>query len=140
MSIDIRVSGGPAMASALDAPTLTGPAVELLVNAGADRSQRIAQDRAPEKGGKLKGSITKQMSGSLLSRRGKLTNDVSNKGFRYGWALETSKRRVYRYRSSGPVGDSTRGWFSKTARLAADQIAADLARSDSDITRRWNAL
>ena len=138
--ISISVSGGPRITAALNPPALTGPAVELLVDAAAGRAHQVARDRAPQRNGRLAGAITRQMSGAGLTRRGKITNDASNKGFRYGWALETSKRRVYRYRSSGPTGESTRGWFSKTARKVADQLAGEVSRADSDITRRWNAI
>jgi hypothetical protein len=140
MSISLSVTGGPRIAAALDPQTLTGPAVEKLVDIAAERSHQLARDRAPNKTGRLEASIRRQASGSRLTRTGKLTNDVTNKGFRYGWALETSKRRVYRYRSSGPAGESTRGWFSRVARLVVDRLAADAARADSDIARWWASI
>lgn len=136
--ITIRADGVRTTAAALNSPTLLGPAAQMLVDAAADAGQGIAEDRAPKKTGRLRGDLTKRLSGQQFSRKGTITTNVSNNGFRYGWALETSKRRVYRYRSSGPRGESTRGWMSGTVKQLVTRLVAALSRADSDIARRWN--
>lgn len=59
--------------------------------------------------------------------------------FRYGWALESSKKVAYRYRHGRSTGRKTRGWFRGALKSKATrrEIVALLARAARSIEAEW---
>ncbi len=59
-------------------------------------------------------------------------------GFRYGWALNSSKKRTYTYRYSRRIGQPTRKWFTGALSGARAKINKLVEAAAAEIERRWS--
>lgn len=67
----------------------------------------------------------------------KITADATNGGFRYGWALQGSKRLVYTYRHGPRTGRKTRRWFTGAVPSMRKALKKRLQQTAHRIEGRW---
>lgn len=104
------------------------------VEEGADR----VQSRAPlGQTFALWGSVDSQVQQGPFPTWAKITADASNRGFRYGWALQAAKKITYRYRHGTRAGRPTRRWFSGTRPWIRKRLQQRVARMKQAVESRW---
>lgn len=97
------------------------PMREMLQEA-VDLTIQDRRPRAPRKTGRMASGIRGSVQKAAFPKWGRVWVNVTRKKFRYPWALNYGrKNRTYHYRSSGPIGQKTFGWFT-------DELAAVWAR------------
>ena len=101
--------------------------------------EAAAEKRAPRGTSlSLSRSITLHVDPSPFPVWAKVTaNAVSEGGFRYGWALQGSKKIPYTYRRGPRVGRKTRRWFSGAMGASKKKIVALLRDAARDIEAKW---
>lgn len=57
--------------------------------------------------------------------------------FRYGWALNFSKKRAWRHRKGRNKGKLTYLWWSMTVQKVRRRVMEELMSVVGDISRRW---
>lgn len=62
---------------------------------------------------------------------------VTNKGFRYAWALNSSKRRPFQRRQSPRKGRYWGLWFRNTGKLLKGKFRKNMKTIIDEIRRRW---
>lgn len=85
--------------------------------------------------------LASSVSGAIDHRSiplwGKITADASRGGFRYGWALQASKRVRYHYRHGGKTGRLTRRWFTGVKPWLRKRLEARLRTATRRVESRW---
>lgn len=96
------------------------------------------QSRAPlGRTSTLWASVDHAMDPSPIPLWAKITADASNAGFRYGRALQASKRIRYRYRHGPRTGRLTRRWFSGARPWIRKRLEQRLTQTAKRIESRW---
>lgn len=85
----------------------------------------------------LHGSVDHTVDPQPFPLWAKITADASNRGFRYGWALQASKKIVYRYRGGPRAGRPTRRWFTGARPWIRKRLAERVARMARRVESRW---
>lgn len=99
--------------------------------------QAEGQQRAPRRTGALYGAIKYKMQARPVPMWARVSANKLHRGFRYGWALNFSQKRQYRYRSGGRRGQRTHGWFTDAMGAARSRVDALLERAGRAIERNW---
>lgn len=86
----------------------------------------------------LASSITLSVDPSPFPTWAKVTaSAVSEGGFRYGWALQNSRKVTYRYRHGPKTGRPTRRWFSGAMGVSKKKLIALLRTAARDVEAKW---
>lgn len=83
----------------------------------------------------LSSSIKRTLDPSPVPTFVKVTANASSNGFRYPWALQSSKKRQYHYRFGVYTGRLTYRWFTgslRGIRKKLDALISDAARRTED--------
>ena len=132
--IVIRVRGDRDIVEQLrGSPPFYGVAAKMVLEAGTKILEDETKREAPRKTGRLIGTMERKVSSSSVPKTGRLTLTATNNGFRYPYALNASPR--YHYRSSGPVGAPTKGYFHDHNVLA--RLDGSIEDAGREMARRW---
>lgn len=96
-----------------------------------------AQRRAPVETGRLRRQIKLTVSKAKVPKSAVVRANVTKRRFRYGWALNFSKKRPFRYRGTARRGARTFDWFGGARDRLAGRTRAILARAMTRIERQW---
>ncbi len=94
----------------------------------------------PRGKGALAASIEHEVQQAPVPRWGRvfIRTMPTRRGFRYGGALEGSKKIRFRYSSGPQRGKLTRGWFSRTRSRTAAAIRKLFANVERQMESRFN--
>lgn len=95
------------------------------------------QERAPRGTGGLAGSLAKKMSNKPVPTWVKVRTNRSRKGFRYGYALNSSRRVAYHYRSGPYKGKRTYHWLTGIIDVIRGDVNRILAGVAREVEKRW---
>lgn len=133
----IRIEGLKPLQKKLRAePLYAEPLREALTEAG-ELVRDEAQRRAPVETGRLRRQIKLTVSKARVPKSAIVRANVTKRRFRYGWALNFSKKRPYRYRGTVWRGQRTLDWFGGARDRLSGRTRAILARAMARIERQW---
>ncbi len=94
----------------------------------------------PRESGALAASVHHEVQQARVPRWGRVFIQTmpTRNGFRYGGALEGSKKVKFRYRSGPQMGKLTRGWFSRTRSRTAAAIRKLFQAVERQMESRFN--
>jgi hypothetical protein len=126
-----------AMIDKLDGDALLAKPLRQAMEKARDLVEKRARAQAPGGQGH---SIDAGISSSIDAKPVPLWAKVSfvspvRGSFPYGYALEGSKR--YHYRTAGPIGKPTRGWFKSALTASRKEIDALLTTALEEIKAAW---
>lgn len=122
----------------LSGQALFAPDVRRILTETVEEGAARVQSRAPlGQTFALWGSVEHAVDPRPMPHWAKITADASNRGFRYGWALQASKRITYRYRHGTRIGRPTRRWFSGTRPWIKKRLRQRVAVLARRIEQRW---
>jgi len=122
----------------LDGAYLLRDGMRRLLRQAAEEGDRAVQSRVPIGGTyQLWMSIDHAVDPRPLPLWAKVTANATNRGFRYGWALQASKKIVYRYRAGTRAGRPTRRWFSGARARVRKRLKEQVALLRRDIEAKW---
>lgn len=95
--------------------------------------------RVPQESGRLLASKTRTMDSRPLPLWGRIALPATNPrdGFQYGFALNASKVRKFRYRSGARSGRLTRSWLSGAMRGMRRVVDELMLQARGEIEGRW---
>lgn len=94
--------------------------------------------RAPRKTGRTQDGIRGNVQKAAFPKWGRVWVNVTRKKFRYPWALNYGqKKRKYHYRSSGPIGRPTFGWFTADLETVWARIAPLIDKAARQTMGLW---
>lgn len=120
-------------------PTLYSAAWARYIRQGGQVLEAAAYKRVPVgETFNLASSITLSVDQSPFPTWAKVTaSAVSEGGFRYGWALQNSKKVTYHYLHGPRTGRKTRRWFSGAMGVSKKKLIALLRTAARDVEARW---
>lgn len=133
----IRVAGLEDVQRKLRAEHLYAEPLREALREAGELVKREAEGGAPVDTGRLKSRIRLTVSKAKVPKAAFVRLNVTKRGFRYPWALNTSRKRVYRFRSGPRRGSPTRGWFTAARDKTSPHVNAILARAARQIERQW---
>ncbi len=122
----VQLRGETAIRRALRKRPLPVDVQKRLVQELVVRVDREVMERAPGSLASAAYGEVKVEGDAVMGKVG--IRDRTRGGFRYPWALESSKLRRYRYRSGPHVGKLTRGWVRKSRTKARKDMAESFER------------
>lgn len=138
--LKVTVEGLNALSKRLKPDTLWRVPILDLVGEMRREADRLADQRVPRGAtGKLAGAISSSMSGTATSpmaiiKQGNVTSRShgAKRAFRYGPALDVSKKPAFRYRG-GKAGRPTLGWWKKIPSLVNRILRARIKKAERAI-------
>lgn len=118
-------------------PTRILQSQKTVVQKATDAAKARAKARAP-------GSLGRHIT-SKLTTRGRTVEGivsqgtVTNRGFRYPWALEASKKIRYRYRQGVRLGKLTYHWFTGAKSGIKGRMRFDLKAEAAGMRVWWRS-
>lgn len=119
-------------------PKLVREAAGEAIVEATDLLLQAARERAPRRRGTAVASLRREYDRRKPPLYGKVTADATARGgFRYLWALNSSKRIRYRHRAGSRTGRLTRSWFTGALGLVRRQIPRLLADAERRARSWW---
>ena len=142
LSMRVKLSDPKPLQKKLVADELYAEGVERLVVGAARKAHHAARERAPGSlGSAITMAVERHRSGGgfgLLLGIVRVA-DRNRKGFRYPWALQSSKKVRYRHRSGSRQGRLTKAWFSGARSGLQKELKQGMADLSAAIQRKWSA-
>lgn len=136
-SINVRVDGLDACIRAVRYDELIRPDLLQGLGEAADEAAKELKRGVPVETGRARNAVKIAVSKAAVPKRAYVRLNVTKRGFRYPWALNTSRKREYHYRSGVNRGKLTRGFVQAARNRASPRMNVILARMASRIASRW---
>lgn len=135
-----EIAGFKELKAALDTgdPFFVGPWREALIE-GAETVVSLAQRRAPNETGALAASIHYKLDSRPVPMWARVTANKTKGKAKYGYILNYSRKRVYRFRSGPIVGSKTVWWFSFVKKDLVPVINKMLSTTADGLVAAWRA-
>jgi len=142
LSMRVKLSDPKPLQKKLVADALYTSGVDRLVAEATRTAHRAARERAPGSlGSAVTMAIERRESGGgfgLILGIVRVANRT-RKGFRYPWALQSSKKIRFRHRSGSRQGKLTKSWFSGARSGLHKDLKQGMADLSAAIQRKWSA-
>ncbi|HET6498156.1 MAG TPA: hypothetical protein VFH17_03775 [Coriobacteriia bacterium] len=94
--------------------------------------------RAPHRFGGIDSAFLDKMDSRPMPEWAYVSNDATaSDGFRYGWALDASKKTEYHYASGPRKGRKTLGWFTDSFAATRKRLQQALDTVAQELLDKW---
>jgi hypothetical protein len=122
----------------LGGTTLYGDALARALKDTVEAGEGRVRSRAPlGETHALWGSVSHAIDPRPVPLWAKVIADATRSGFRYGWALQASKKIVYRHRQGARAGRPTRRWFTGAKPWMKKRLEENLVKMARRVEMRW---
>jgi hypothetical protein len=122
----------------LTGKNLLGPELKRVFEEMGTVGETRVQSRAPKgKTLQLVGGVSHVVEPGRFPTFVKITADAANRGFRYPWALQASRKIKYTRRGPPRMGRPTRRWFTGAVPYLKRELRKRLGHLSGRVERKW---